>query len=128
MISYCFYILFSPTTSIVTYLFVISFYLQRKIKAPSPLPQDEDSRQSGHADMETIESDSDLDVPPAQKTKKAMISLPSVSSSTSSSSSSLESSSEEISSSESSDSSNESSDEEACFEDAVCIISEDLKR
>lgn len=71
--------------------------------------------------METIESDSDLDVPPAQKTKKAIISLPSVSSSTSSSSS-LESSSEEISSSESSDSSNESSDEEACFEDEVRII------
>ncbi|CAL1675357.1 unnamed protein product [Lasius platythorax] len=90
---------------------------RRKIKAPSPLPQDEDSRQSGHADMETIESDSDLDVLPAQKTKKAMVSLPSVSSSTSSSSSSLESSSEEISSSESSDSSNESSDEEAGFED-----------
>lgn len=95
-------------------------FLQRKIKAPSPLPQDEDSRQSGHADMETIESDSDLDVPPAQKTKKPLISLPSVSSSTSSSSS-LESSSEEVSSSESSDSSNESSDEEA-FEDEVCII------
>lgn len=95
------------------------------------MPQDEDSRQSGHADIETIESDSDLDTLPAQKTKKAMVSLPSVSSSTSSSSSSLESSSEEISSSESSDSSNESSDEEAGFEDEVCITQderEDLKR
>ncbi|KAG5341184.1 SET1 methyltransferase, partial [Acromyrmex charruanus] len=89
---------------------------RRKIKAPSPLPQDEDSRQSGHADMETIESDSDLDIPPVQKTKKPMTSLPTISSS-STTSSSIESSSEEISSSESSDSSNESSDEEACFED-----------
>lgn len=92
--------------------------LQRKIKAPSPLPQDEDSRQSGHVDMETIESDSDLDVPPIQKAKRPTASLQSVSSSSSSSSSSLESSSDEVSSSESSDSSNESSDE-AGFEDEV---------
>jgi len=70
--------------------------------------------------METIESDSDLDVPPVQKTKKPMTSLPTIPSS-STTSSSIESSSEEISSSESSDSSNESSDAEACFEDEVCI-------
>lgn len=80
------------------------------------MPQDEDSRQSGHADMETIESDSDLDVPPVQKTKRP--SLPSVSSS-SSSSSSVESSSDDASFSESSSSSSESSDEEAGFEDEV---------
>lgn len=99
--------------------FIVLIFLQRKIKAPSPLPQDEDSRQSGHADMETIESDSDLDVPLVQKPKKPITSLPTVSSS-STTSSSVESSSEEISSSESSDSSNESSDEEG-FEDEVRI-------
>ncbi|XP_018397619.1 PREDICTED: histone-lysine N-methyltransferase SETD1 [Cyphomyrmex costatus] len=89
---------------------------RRKIKAPSPLPQDEDSRQSGHAEIETIESDSDLDVPLVQKTKKPITSLPTISSSSTTSSSIESSSGEEISSSESSDSSNESSDEEACFE------------
>lgn len=101
-------------------MYLFCFYMQRKIKAPSPLPQDEDSRQSGHVDMETIESDSDLDVPPVQKPKKPLTSLPAISSS-STASSSIESSSEEISSSESSDSSNESSDEEPCFEDEVRI-------
>ncbi|XP_035740533.1 histone-lysine N-methyltransferase SETD1-like [Vespa mandarinia] len=88
---------------------------RRKIKAPSPLPQDEDSRQSDHIDTEIIESDSDLDLPPVQKVKRPVSSLPSGSSS-SSSSSSTESSSDEASSSESSSSSSESSDEEN-FED-----------
>ncbi|XP_011150293.1 histone-lysine N-methyltransferase SETD1 [Harpegnathos saltator] len=91
---------------------------RRKIKAPSPLPQeDEDSRQSVHGDMEAIESDSDLDTPSTQKAKIPMAT--SVSSSSSSSSSSAESSSEELSFSESSSSSSESSDEEASgnFED-----------
>lgn len=69
--------------------------------------------------METIESDSDLEVPTSQKTKKTMPSLRNISSSSTPSASSLESSSEEISSSESSDSSNESSDEEGAFEDEV---------
>ncbi|EFN77371.1 Histone-lysine N-methyltransferase SETD1B, partial [Harpegnathos saltator] len=97
---------------------------RRKIKAPSPLPQeDEDSRQSVHGDMEAIESDSDLDTPSTQKAKIPMAT--SVSSSSSSSSSSAESSSEELSFSESSSSSSESSDEEASgnFEDEVCIES-----
>lgn len=94
---------------------------RRKIKAPSPLPQDEDSRQSDHGDTEIIESDSDLDLTSVQKVKRPITSLPSVSSSSSSSasSSSSDSSSDEMSSSESSSSSN-SSDEEVCsanFED-----------
>lgn len=73
--------------------------------------------------MELIESDSDLDVTLAQKTKREIASLQSVSSSSSTSSSSVESSSDEISFSESS-SSSESSDEEigsANFEDEVRI-------
>ncbi|XP_031847043.1 SET domain containing 1 [Nomia melanderi] len=93
---------------------------RRKIKAPSPLPQDEDSRQSGHGDTEIIESDSDLDLTSVQKVKRPITSLPSVSSSSSSSSSSSESSSDEMSCSESSSSSNDSSDDEVCsgnFED-----------
>lgn len=84
---------------------------RRKIKAPSPLPQDEDSRQSDHGDTEIIESDSDLDLPPVQKVKRPVTSLPSVSSSTTSSSS--DSSSGEMSCSESSSSSTDSSDDEA---------------
>uniref|UniRef100_V9IJ40 Histone-lysine N-methyltransferase SETD1 n=1 Tax=Apis cerana TaxID=7461 RepID=V9IJ40_APICE len=95
---------------------------RRKIKAPSPLPQDEDSRQSDHADTELIGSDSDLDLASVQKVKRPITSLPSVSSSSSSSSASSESSSEEMSCSESSNSSSESSDEEVCsgnFEDEV---------
>ncbi|XP_024939725.1 histone-lysine N-methyltransferase SETD1 [Cephus cinctus] len=80
---------------------------RRKIKAPSPLPQDEDSRQSDRVDTEPIESGSDIDLPLVQKVKR---SLPSASSS-SSSSSSNESSSVE-SSSESTSSSSESSDDE----------------
>ncbi|XP_034176391.2 SET domain containing 1 [Osmia lignaria lignaria] len=88
---------------------------RRKIKAPSPLPQDEDSRQSDHGDTEIIESDSDLDLESVQKIERPITSLPSVSSSSSSSSStSSESSSEEISCSESSSSSSDSSDEEVC--------------
>ncbi|XP_003399301.1 histone-lysine N-methyltransferase SETD1 [Bombus terrestris] len=93
---------------------------RRKIKAPSPLPQDEDSRQSDHGDTELIGSDSDLDLASVQKVKRPVTSLPSVSSSSSSSSSSSESSSEEMSCSESSSSSSDSSDEEVCsgnFED-----------
>ncbi|XP_012350033.1 histone-lysine N-methyltransferase SETD1 isoform X2 [Apis florea] len=93
---------------------------RRKIKAPSPLPQDEDSRQSDHADTELIGSDSDLDLASVQKVKRPITSLPSVSSSSSSSSASSESSSEEMSCSESSNSSSDSSDEEVCsgnFED-----------
>nr|XP_012153816.1 PREDICTED: histone-lysine N-methyltransferase SETD1 isoform X2 [Megachile rotundata] len=86
---------------------------QRKIKAPSPLPQDEDSRQSDHGDTEIIESDSDLDLASVQKIERPITSLPSISSSSSSSASS-ESSSEEISCSESSSSSSDSSDEEVC--------------
>ncbi|XP_066583254.1 histone-lysine N-methyltransferase SETD1 [Prorops nasuta] len=85
---------------------------RRKIKAPSPMPQDEDSRQSDHIDTEIIDSGSDLDVTTAPKIKR-QTTLPSVSSS----SSSTESTSEEIS--ESSGSSSESSDEEGSrnFED-----------
>ncbi|XP_043250324.1 histone-lysine N-methyltransferase SETD1 isoform X1 [Colletes gigas] len=92
---------------------------RRKNKAPSPLPQDEDSRQSDHGDTEIIESDSDLDLTSVQKVKRPITSLPSISSS-SSSSSSNDSSSDEMSCIESSSSSNDSSDEEVCsgnFED-----------
>ncbi|XP_015429452.1 PREDICTED: histone-lysine N-methyltransferase SETD1 [Dufourea novaeangliae] len=85
---------------------------RRKIKAPSPLPQDEDSRQSDHGDTEIIESDSDIDLTSVQKVKRPITSLPSVSSSSSSSSSASESSSDEMSCSESSSSSNDSSDDE----------------
>ncbi|XP_076749548.1 SET domain containing 1 isoform X1 [Xylocopa sonorina] len=93
---------------------------RRKIKAPSPLPQDEDSRQSDHGDTELIGSDSDLDLASVQKGKRPVTSLPSVSSSSSTSSSSSESSSDEMSCSESSSSSSDSSDVEECsanFED-----------
>ncbi|CAK9833089.1 Histone-lysine N-methyltransferase SETD1 [Anthophora retusa] len=93
---------------------------RRKIKAPSPLPQDEDSRQFDHGDTELVGSDSDLDLASVQKIKRPITSLPSVSSSSSSSSSSSESSSEDMSCSESSSSSSDSSDEEICsgnFED-----------
>ncbi|XP_023288226.1 histone-lysine N-methyltransferase SETD1A isoform X2 [Orussus abietinus] len=83
---------------------------RRKIKAPSPLPQDEDSRQSDRIDTEIIDSDSDLDLPVVQKVKRSGTSLPSTSSSSSSSSSS---STEEDSSSESSSSSDSSDDEES---------------
>ncbi|XP_033216334.1 histone-lysine N-methyltransferase SETD1 isoform X2 [Belonocnema kinseyi] len=79
---------------------------RRKIKAPSPVPQDEDSRQSDHLGTELIDSDSDLDLPVVPKTKRPLESLPSVSSS---SSSSAASSSDDTSSS---DSSSESTDEE----------------
>lgn len=91
---------------------------RRKMKAPSPSPQDDDSRQSDHGDTELIGSDSDLDLASVQKLKRPHTSPPSVSSA-SSSSSSLSESSSEISCSESSSSSSESSDEEvsANFED-----------
>ena len=81
-------------------------FIQRKNKAPSPVPQDEDSRLSDRLDTEIIDSDSDLDMSVGPKTKRPLESLPSVSSS---SSSSAASSSEDTSSSESS---SESSDEE----------------
>ncbi|XP_046740317.1 histone-lysine N-methyltransferase SETD1 isoform X2 [Diprion similis] len=82
---------------------------RRKIKAPSPLPQDEDSRQSDHVDPEIIDSDSDLDLPLAQKVKRRP---PSIGTASSSSSSHSSTSSAQSSSSESSSSSSESSDEE----------------
>ncbi|KAG7187904.1 hypothetical protein KM043_013872 [Ampulex compressa] len=101
---------------------------RRKIKTPSPLPQDDDSRQSERGDTEVVESDSDLELTSVQKTKRSVTSLPSVSSPSSSSSSSTDSSNENISCSDSSSSSNESSDEDACsenFEDEECLS--DLK-
>lgn len=88
---------------------VCNFYLvifQRKIKPPSPMPQDEDSRLSDRLGTELIESDSDLDLPAVSKTKRPLASLPSASTS---SSSSAASSSDDTSSSESS---SESSDDE----------------
>ena len=80
--------------------------VQRKIKVPSPVPQDEDSRLSDRLGTELIDSDSDLDLPAVPKTKRPLESLPSVSSSTSSTAAS---SSDDTSSS---DSSSESTDEE----------------
>ncbi|CAD6231479.1 GSCOCG00001430001-RA-CDS [Cotesia congregata] len=78
---------------------------RRKVKAPSPPPQDEDSRQSDRMDTELIDSDSDLDFSETSlpKPKRAISSASSISSSTSTASSGSGASS----------SSSDSSDDEA---------------
>ncbi|XP_034934332.1 histone-lysine N-methyltransferase SETD1A-like [Chelonus insularis] len=85
---------------------------RRKVKAPSPPPQDEDSRQSDRMDTELIDSDSDMDLSPVSPSKesKRNLTLPSSASSTSALSSNESSSSGP--SSESSGSSSDSSDDE----------------
>ncbi|KAH0558197.1 histone-lysine N-methyltransferase SETD1 [Cotesia glomerata] len=85
---------------------------RRKVKAPSPPPQDEDSRQSDRMDTELIDSDSDLDFSETSpsKPKRAISSASSISSSTSTASSGSESSSSSDSSDDEADSDSRLSD------------------
>ncbi|KAK0095871.1 hypothetical protein PV326_007174 [Microctonus aethiopoides] len=89
---------------------------RRKVKTPSPLPHDEDSRQSDRMDTELIESDSDLDLPisssSTSKPKRLLTKLPNSASSISATSSTSSDSSDSGRSSDSSNSSSDSSDDE----------------
>lgn len=86
---------------------------RRKIKTPSPVAQDEDSRQSdSRTGAEPIDSESDTELPLIVQKPKRKLTSGTSSSSSSSSDSSSESSSDESGSDSTSTSSSDSSDEE----------------